>query len=109
MKKVLIAIVILAGISFTANAQSGAKKGKALQKKVEMKAHVCTDACNKEGHCVFKHGEKGHPCTAACKPSGELQPTAKEHVCTDACKNGQHMYLHGEKGHTCSEACKKEM
>ena len=32
----------------------------------------------------------------------------KDHVCTDACKEGNHVYAHGEKGHTCTDACKTE-
>ncbi|MBM3415876.1 MAG: hypothetical protein FJY20_05405 [Bacteroidetes bacterium] len=46
---------------------------------------------------------------------GKLENTVKEapkatlaaHVCTDACKDGNHVYAHGEEGHTCSEACMK--
>jgi|GEM_PF-987498 len=30
------------------------------------------------------------------------------HVCTDQCKDGNHLYAHGEEGHTCSEACLKD-
>jgi hypothetical protein len=39
----------------------------------------------------------------------ESKKEMKEHVCTDACKNGKHVYAHGEKGHTCTKACKKMM
>jgi hypothetical protein len=35
------------------------------------------------------------------------QMQMKDHVCTNACKNGQHVYAHGEKGHVCTDACKK--
>ena len=46
---------------------------------------------------------------------GKIENTTKEtpkatlaaHVCTDACKEGNHVYAHGEEGHTCSEACMK--
>jgi hypothetical protein len=46
---------------------------------------------------------------------GKMENTVKEapkanlavHVCTDACKDGNHLYAHGEEGHTCSEACMK--
>ncbi len=31
----------------------------------------------------------------------------KEHVCTDVCHTGPHVYMHGEKGHSCTTACKK--
>jgi uncharacterized lipoprotein NlpE involved in copper resistance len=50
------------------------------------------------------------------KVAGEekIENTVKEapailaaHVCTDACKDGNHLYAHGEEGHTCSEACLK--
>jgi hypothetical protein len=60
------------------------------------------------------HGDKGHKCDATCMAQ---HPTAdstvntttvamKDHVCTDACKDGNHVYAHGEKGHVCTEACK---
>jgi hypothetical protein len=60
------------------------------------------------------HGKEGHKCDAACMTQ---QPTKdstastntvalKDHVCTDDCKEGNHVYAHGEKGHTCTEACK---
>lgn len=46
---------------------------------------------------------------------GKIENTVKEapkatlaaHVCTDQCKDGNHLYAHGEEGHTCSEACMK--
>lgn len=31
----------------------------------------------------------------------------KDHVCTDKCKDGNHLYAHGEKGHTCTAECGK--
>ncbi|HRI00915.1 MAG TPA: hypothetical protein PK006_07685 [Saprospiraceae bacterium] len=34
---------------------------------IEMKDHVCTDACHSAGKCVMAHGEKGHTCDANCK------------------------------------------
>lgn len=34
-------------------------------------------------------------------------PVLKDHVCTDACKSGTHMFAHGEKGHVCTDECKK--
>ncbi len=60
------------------------------------------------------HGNSGHKCDAACMAQ---HPTAdstantttiamKDHVCTNACKDGNHVYTHGEKGHVCTEACK---
>jgi hypothetical protein len=47
---------------------------------------------------------------------GKIENTVKEtpkttlaaHVCTDQCKEGNHLYAHGEEGHTCSEACMKD-
>ena len=33
----------------------------------------------------------------------------KYHVCTDACKNGNHVYANGEKWLVCTEACKSKM
>jgi hypothetical protein len=60
------------------------------------------------------HGKEGHKCDAACmaqhpatdSTSNTNTIALKDHVCTDACKNGNHVYAHGEKGHTCTEACK---
>jgi hypothetical protein len=40
----------------------------------------------------------------------EIKPTMaaeKDHVCTDKCKDGVHVYAHGEKGHVCTEECAK--
>lgn len=62
------------------------------------------------------HGKEGHTCDATCKaqhPSTDSTGNAttvslKDHVCTDACKNGNHVYVHGEKGHTCTDACKNQ-
>jgi len=31
----------------------------------------------------------------------------KDHVCTDACKEGKHVFKHGEKGHVCTSECKQ--
>ena len=58
MKKVLFAAMLLSA-SFIVNAQT--KDGGKLKK------HHCTEACKKEGHHVYAHGEKGHVCTAACE------------------------------------------
>jgi hypothetical protein len=62
------------------------------------------------------HGEKGHKCDARCMAqhpatdsTGNTTTGAlKDHVCTDACKNGNHVYAHGEKGHECTDACKNQ-
>ena len=62
MKKVML-MVAMAGILFTANAQTDKKADK---KDAKMKEHVCTKACTKEKH-AYAHGEKGHVCTDACK------------------------------------------
>ena len=43
---------------------------------------------------------------------GKIESTVKEtpkatlaaHVCTDQCKEGNHLYAHGEEGHTCGDA-----
>lgn len=34
---------------------------------MELKDHVCTNACHSAGKCVMAHGEKGHTCDANCK------------------------------------------
>ena len=60
------------------------------------------------------HGEAGHQCDKECMaqhPATDSTANAatvalKNHVCTDACKDGAHVYAHGEKGHVCTEACK---
>ena len=40
---------------------------------------------------------------------GSEMAMEKEHVCSDKCKDGNHMLAHGEKGHVCAEECKKMM
>lgn len=63
-----------------------------------------------------EHGVEGHTCDAACMAQHPATDSTnntttiafKDHVCTDACKNGNHVYAHGEKGHTCTEACKNQ-
>jgi len=80
--------------------------------KMELKDHVCSDACHEAGHCVMIHGEKGHKCSAECKmaKADEKAMDLKDHVCSDACKAAGHCVMaHGEKGHTCSEACHSKM
>lgn len=58
MKRVLLAALLLGATSFlTVMASDGGK----------LKKHHCTEACKKEGHHVYVHGEKGHVCTAACQ------------------------------------------
>lgn len=62
------------------------------------------------------HGEAGHKCDKECMAKQEPKTGAatsetaelKDHVCTDACKDGNHVYAHGEKGHVCTDACKKQ-
>lgn len=104
MKKVILAIAIMIGISAASNAQTPSNQQKKDNQKMEMKDHVCTAAC-KDGKHVYAHGEKGHKCTKECKKKSSTNMEMKEHVCTDACKNGQHMYAHGEKGHVCTDSC----
>ncbi len=62
------------------------------------------------------HGQAGHKCDAECmaqypatdSTSNTTTAVLKDHVCTDACKEGSHVYAHGEKGHTCTDACKNK-
>ena len=62
------------------------------------------------------HGQKGHNCDATCMAQHPAADSTahtnmvalKDHVCTDACKNGNHVYAHGEKGHVCTDACKNK-
>jgi hypothetical protein len=110
MKKILFVFAIILGFSVVSFAQSSSMATKTGETKMELKDHVCTDACHSAGHCVFAHGEKGHVCTDACKMAdNSSKMDMKDHVCTAACKNGNHMYAHGEKGHVCTKACKKKM
>ena len=60
------------------------------------------------------HGQAGHKCDKECMAkqqaagNGATNTTTvalKEHVCTDACKDGNHVYAHGEKGHVCGPDC----
>ena len=38
-----------------------------MHSSMELKDHVCTDACHKSGKHVYVHGEKGHTCSDECK------------------------------------------
>ncbi len=63
-----------------------------------------------------KKGVEGHTCDAACMAQHPVSDSTnntnmmalKDHLCTDDCKEGIHVYVHGEKGHTCTEACKNQ-
>lgn len=81
MKKTIFAMLLTAGILFV-SCNNGAE-------------NKSTDA-NKEGTPAAK--------TEDAKPAVASE---KEHVCSDKCKDGTHVYAHGEKGHTCSDECKK--
>lgn len=71
-------------------------------------------ACQSSANPV--HGQEGHKCDATCMAqhpasdsTGNTTTVAlKDHVCTDACKSGNHVFAHGEKGHTCTDACKTQ-
>ncbi|MBS1664612.1 MAG: hypothetical protein JST68_26440 [Bacteroidetes bacterium] len=57
MKKALFALLLIGATTATyAQTPDGGK----------LKKHQCTEACKKEGHHVYAHGEKGHVCTDAC-------------------------------------------
>ncbi len=110
MKKLFFVIAIIFGLSAAANAQKSTKTEKMKTQTVELKDHVCTDACHTSGHCVYAHGEKGHVCTDECKTMSTTKTASmdmKDHVCTAACKEGNHAYAHGEKGHVCTAECMK--
>lgn len=110
MKKLILAISFMVGISVVANAQNPSKKEMNKTHTIEMKDHVCTDACHTSGDCVYAHGEKGHVCTDECKTMSTTKATSmdmKDHVCTTACKDGKHAFAHGEKGHVCTAECMK--
>ena len=89
MKKVIFAIALFVGVSATANAQTSSKKEKSKNPKMEMKNHVCSNACMAGTH-VYAHGEKGHQCTKECANLQKEKASKKmvNHVCTDACKHG---------------------
>ncbi len=63
-----------------------------------------------------EHGQSGHKCDKECMANHSVTDSTgktttmalKDHVCTDACKNGNHVYAHGEKGHVCTDACKNQ-
>lgn len=67
--KMFVATLLFAPLSLTAIAQEKKQeKPKAkTEKKMKMKAHVCTQACHDSSKHVYAHGEKGHVCTSACK------------------------------------------
>ena len=119
MKNLMLTLAFVLGILTVSNAQSIKETGKNEKSSMEMKAHVCTDACKEAGHCVYAHGEKGHTCAEACSKAmqgqnheghkHDMKMESKPHTCSDACKDGSHAYMHGEEGHTCTAACKMDM
>ncbi|WPQ62340.1 hypothetical protein SIO70_28680 [Chitinophaga sancti] len=67
--KIFIATLLIGHFSLATMAQDkkqDAPKAK-TEKKMKMKAHVCTQACHDSGKHIYAHGEKGHVCTSACK------------------------------------------
>ena len=116
MKKVILAIAILIGISATVNAQTSSKKEKKSTSKMEMKM--------KDG--VMMSDNK----TMLCKDS-KCTPLTETYTCTDGCKvstdgtitkpDGSTMKLmngyeigkdgkvtmipHGQPGHVCGDSC----
>lgn len=44
---------------------------------------------------------------AKTEEPAKTEMAEKEHVCTDKCKDGNHVYAHGEKGHVCTAECGK--
>lgn len=79
MKKLLSSLFILAALSFVAcNNEKKDDKADTTEQKIDAPATPAT-------------------------PAGLTAAVA--HVCTDACKDGNHMYAHGDVGHTCTEAC----
>lgn len=71
ISKIFMVGLILAGLSFSVQAQDVKKKQsrkmKAKTEQTTLKEHVCTQACHDTGKHVYAHGEKGHVCTDACK------------------------------------------
>jgi len=61
------------------------------------------------------HGQKGHKCDKECMVKNMPIDSSttntmtviplKDHVCTDTCKDGNHVCAHGEKGHVCDINC----
>lgn len=116
MKKAILAIAILIGLTATVNAQSSTKKEKKEKQKMEMKM--------KDG--VMMSDNK----VMLCKDS-KCTPLTETYTCTDGCKvstdgtitkpDGSTMKLmngyeigkdgkvamipHGQTGHVCSESC----
>lgn len=77
MKKLVLAVAVIASVcvgAFAQNESSKQTKSKKMKTKTakmvtksQEKNHVCTQACHDVSHCVYAHGEKGHSCTEACK------------------------------------------
>ncbi|MEQ1676475.1 MAG: hypothetical protein ABL876_07235 [Chitinophagaceae bacterium] len=84
MKKILFSFLVLGLISFAA-----CKNEKKADKPEEPKTE--TPAKPEEGK------------------TDAMMANDKDHVCTEKCKDGTHLYAHGEKGHTCTEACGAKM
>ncbi len=80
MKKTILALAIIIGISGVANAQTSSKDVKKQKQKMEMKDHVCTSAC-KDGKHVYAHGEKGHKCSKECKKNVFVKANGNERPC----------------------------
>lgn len=122
MKKLIVAIVFLAGTTFTIQAQSSTEKSDSKSETTQTKDHACSSECTHETQ-ASSHGEKGHTCSTACETTGSTTATmgTKDHTCTADCKEGAHGEKVGTsstesrnasgssamatKDHTCTDAC----
>lgn len=64
-------------------------------------------SCNNSAETKSADTKKEETPAAKTEEAKPAVAAEKEHVCTDKCKDGTHLYAHGEKGHTCTEECKK--
>lgn len=102
MKKTLLSLLIVTSI---VACNSNPPHGEA--------EHQCSEKCMKMNNSNPSHGESGHKCSEECMKMTDETAThshdmeTKEHICTDDCKEGKHLYAHGEEGHVCSpNGCK---
>ncbi|MGQ0738449.1 MAG: hypothetical protein ACT4OJ_05260 [Bacteroidota bacterium] len=64
-------------------------------------------ACNNEKKDDKTKADGADKIETTVKDASTTTTQLVAHVCTDQCKDGNHLYAHGEEGHTCSEACMK--
>ena len=66
-------------------------------------AFISLAACNNKKDDKAEENKTAAP----ADNKGMEMAAEKDHVCTDKCKDGTHVYAHGEKGHVCTAECHK--